>query len=92
MATNKIPVQLSASQVAARLGAAGITVVSSQEGDEVEDGMVVVTDKIHIQVPYFAGGLGVVREDDDGFLFYPERRAWDKLIADIRESLGMVAA
>lgn len=66
----------------------GLPVIKTCEGDESEDGMVALSDKVHVQVGVFDRTVGVVREDGGKFIFYPARTSVRALIPDIRLAIA----
>lgn len=82
---------MNAMRLAKKLVDAGINVRKITEGDDCEDGMIEVTDLVHVQVPTYGSTPGVVAETTDGlFRFFKPRKASDVagLVADIRKALG----
>lgn len=82
---------MNAMRLAKKLADAGINVRKIVEGDDCEDGLIEVTDLIHVQVPTYGSTPGVVAETPQGlFKFYKARKASDVagLVADIRKALG----
>jgi len=68
----------------------GVPVLASMEGDDVQDGMVSITDKVHVQVPTYGSYPNVVFEREEVFTFYPERNykaCLDNLLSDIRDAM-----
>lgn len=58
---------MNAQKLADELKALGINVINVTEPQEHEDGIIAVTDKVHVQVPMYSDyGAGVVRETLDG--------------------------
>lgn len=83
---------MQAKTVAQKLKARGINVIDYVEGDDWEDGMVRITELVHVQVPTYGRGANVVQEcDEETFLFKPRRMSLDALIKDIRAALGIHA-
>lgn len=75
--------------LAAMLRRAGFPVTKVQNGDDVEDGEITITERVTIQVPTFGDAPGVVRETaEETFIFSPERRDFDALCTDLREALS----
>ena len=66
----------------------GYPVVSQKEPTSLEDGMVVVNDKVHIQVDYNYGFACVVVESEKQVTFLPKRISFDNLIKDINEVMS----
>lgn len=84
---------MKAKTVAEKLKAQGIAVLNYTEGDEWEDGEVIITELVHVQVPTFGARPGVVRENaDETFTFYPARKDIEQLKADIGDALARAAA
>lgn len=87
---------MNAQKVADFIKKLGFNVINVSQGDEEQDGMVEVTELVHIQVPTYGSGLNVVQECADGsFNFYPTHQAKGTcapLIADLRKALGFEIA
>lgn len=80
---------MSAQEVAAILKKNGFNVINVEEGDDVEDGMLEVTDTVHVTAPTFGGGPCVVRELPDGcFEVNPQRKDFAILFTDLRTTLA----
>ena len=73
---------MSATQIGQRLRQLGFSIKKVSEPDDVEDGVVEITDKVHIQVGH--GYAGVVKEENGHFTFIPNRDTMDELVKDIR--------
>lgn len=62
----------------------GFVVSKVEEGNDVEDGMCVLTDKIHVQVATYDNTFNVVKElPGPTFQFYPPRTEYADLFVDI---------
>lgn len=80
---------MQAKSVAAKLQKLNINVLNFIEGDDLEDGMVAITESVHIQVPTYGRGINVVHEmDDDTFQFYPIRKSVEDVLEDIKKALA----
>jgi len=80
---------MQAKSVAIKLQELNINVLNFIEGDDLEDGLVAITNNIHVQVPTYGRGINVVHElDDETFQFYPIRKSFDDVIADINKALA----
>lgn len=79
--------QFTAAKVARDLRAHGIVVVKFSEGDDVEDGAVVLSDRLHVQVCALScSRLNLVLETERGtFKFFPDRRSFAGLLADLQK-------
>lgn len=84
---------MTASSLAKRLRDRGFPVTSFREGDEMEDGEVTLTDLVHVQVGFYDGQAGVVKQDGDEFEFFPLRGGGDVvgLVSDLAKA-GVVPA
>ena len=81
---------MQAQAVAKKLKAQGVNVISFEEGNELEDGFVRVSDLVHVSVPTYGRGLNVVQLSNGGrLMFKPKRTSIESLVNDIRASLGM---
>jgi hypothetical protein len=71
----------------------GIHVAFSFDGDEAEDGGVLVSAGVHVQVPTFGGAPRVVLDGCHGDMrCYPPRQSVAELAADIRTALDETPA
>lgn len=67
----------------------GIRVASAYDGDEDEDGDLMVALNVHVQVPTFGGMPRVMAQGFHGDLHcYPPRKSVAELAADIRCALN----
>jgi len=79
---------MNAQALAEKLNKLGFTPVALSEPSKKEDGMIVITKGVHIQVPLFGDEPNVVREIRKGeFEFYDARRAIGKLVDDLNAAL-----
>lgn len=90
---------MNAAHLAAKLEQQGYAAMNIQEPSFEEDGLIQISNEVHVQVPLDSEyGANVVREAADGaFVFDEPRRAFDDLVADLRCALrdaetGMDAA
>lgn len=83
---------MKAKSVANALKKAGISIRDYKEGNDFEDGVVILSDIVHIQVSTYGQEVGVVTEAEGGFKFYPSRHSLSALIADVRKAFGFVTA
>jgi hypothetical protein len=65
----------------------GIDTLRVELPTEEADGALMLSDKVHIQVPTFGGSCNVVQEIGKTFKFFPERNDWTALISDIRSAM-----
>lgn len=80
--------QTQAQIVAQYLQDHGIKVIRTTEPDELEDGMVEITDKLHVQIPLFGWGFNTVRQvDDETFLFGKSRAHLGEILDDVKAQL-----
>lgn len=80
-------------EVARELQRLGFPTIRTEGATESTDGMVEITDLVHVQVPTFESGLCVVSMSADGeeFKHHPIRANVVDLIPDIKEAMGLVA-
>lgn len=82
-------IKIPAKEVAARLKALGFPVLSVSEPSDIEDGEVVITDRVHIQVGY--NYVNVVKQSGEeanlAFEFSEAAPTYEKLVADLRVAL-----
>jgi len=79
---------MNAQALAEKLNKLGFTPVALSEPSKKEDGMIVFTDGVHIQVPLHGDEPNVVRELGDGdYEFYDAHRSIDRLIDDLKAAL-----
>lgn len=78
-----------AKELAVLLQNEGFTTGAIKEPNEEVDGMIVLTETVHVQVPLYGNEPNVVRETDEGKLdFGDQRRKMSELIADINMALA----
>ncbi|RIX49521.1 MAG: hypothetical protein D3M94_00470 [Rhodocyclales bacterium GT-UBC] len=79
---------MNAQALAEKLNKLGYTPVALSEPSKKEDGMIMFTKGVHIQVPLYGDEPNVVLETDDGELeFYDAQRDINDLIADLKAAL-----
>lgn len=82
-----------AALTATALRARKIQVRRVVEGDSRLDGEVMITELISVQVATNGSYYGVTHQvSEDEFVCYPLTRSLDKLVAQIREALGLIPA
>lgn len=80
---------MQAKSVAIKLQKLNVNVLNFIEGDDLEDGIVAITNNVHVQVPTYGRGINVVHEiDEDTFQFYPIRKSVDDVVIDIKKALS----
>ena len=83
---------MNAKHLAIQLMAMGVTPQSLIEPALHEDGMLVISDTVHVQVPLDSMEPNVVRETRAGhFVFGVNRSNMELLVADIQEALHAAA-
>lgn len=79
---------MNAQALAEKLHKLGFTPVSLFEPSKKEDGMIVLTKGVHIQVPLHGEEPNVVLETSEGeFEFYDAQKNINDLVADIKTAL-----
>jgi hypothetical protein len=79
---------MNAQALAEKLNKLGFTPVALSEPSKKEDGMIVITKGVHVQVPLHGDEPNVVRETSDGeFEFYDARKAIGRLVEDLNAAL-----
>lgn len=79
---------MNAQALAEKLNKLGFTPVALSEPSKKEDGMIVITKGVHVQVPLYGDEPNVVLESSKGeFEFYDAHRNITDLIADIKAAL-----
>lgn len=79
---------MNAQALAEKLNKLGFTPVSLFEPSKKEDGMIVLTKGVHIQVPLHGEEPNVVLETSEGeFEFYDAQKNIADLVADIKAAL-----
>ena len=79
---------MNAQALAEKLNKLGFTPVALSEPSKREDGMIVITKGVHVQVPLHGEEPNVVLESGNGELeFYDARKNIADLIADIKAAL-----
>lgn len=78
---------ITAKQLAALLEAKGLPTFETHEPNENEDGAVMLTARVHVQVGY--DYVNVVRQcGPHEFLFYPPRTGVKALLADVQAAFN----
>lgn len=76
-----------AATVAAKLNAFGVKTGKVTEGDEVQDGMVEIDRRVHVQVPTFGRCLNVVAETGRGtFHFFDPTNNFQQILRDLQKA------
>lgn len=79
---------MNAQALAEKLNKLGFTPVALSEPSKREDGMIVITKGVHVQVPLHGDEPNVVREISKGeFDFYDARKTMARLIDDLNAAL-----
>jgi len=79
---------MNAQALAEKLNKLGFTPTALSEPSKREDGMIVFTKGVHVQVPLHGDEPNVVLESDDGDLeFYDAQRKIEDLITDLKAAL-----
>lgn len=79
---------MNAQALAEKLNKLGITPVALSEPTKKEDGMIVFTKGVHVQVPLYGDDPNVVLESSKGeFEFYDARKNIADLVADIQAAM-----
>jgi hypothetical protein len=79
---------MNAQALAEKLNKLGFTPVALSEPSKKEDGMIVFTKGVHVQVPLFGDEPNVVLESSKGeFEFYDAQRNIKDLVADLEAAL-----
>ena len=79
---------MNAQALAEKLNKLGFTPVALSEPSKREDGMIVITKGVHVQVPLHGDEPNVVLETGDGeYEFYDAHKSIDRLIDDIKAAL-----
>ncbi len=79
---------MNAQQLAERINKLGITPTALSEPTKREDGMIVFTKRVHVQVPLYGDEPNVVRESNTGeFEFYDAQKDISHLIDDLKSAL-----
>ncbi len=79
---------MNAQALAEKLNKLGFTPVALSEPSKREDGMIVFTKGVHIQVPLHGDEPNVVRESGTGELeFYDAQKSIERLIDDLNAAL-----
>lgn len=77
-------------QVANGLSGFGFTTKSVKEPSATEDGIVEVSEQVHVQVPFDGQDLNVVAVIDGRYEFYDLQRKLSRVVRDIRLALARV--
>lgn len=79
---------MNAQALAEKLNKLGFTPVALSEPSKNEDGMIVITKGVHVQVPLHGEEPNVVREISKGeFEFYDAHKSIERLIDDLNAAL-----
>ena len=79
---------MNAQALAEKINKLGITPTALSEPTKREDGMIVITKGVHIQVPLYGDEPNVVRESGDGdFEFYDPQKTIGRLMEDLKSAL-----
>ena len=79
---------MNAQALAEKINKLGITPTALSEPSKREDGMIVITKGVHIQVPLLGEEPNVVRESSDGnFEFYDPQKNIARLMEDLKSAL-----
>lgn len=79
---------MNAQALAEKLNKLGFTPVALSEPSKKEDGMIVFTKRVHVQVPLYGDEPNVVLETSKGeFEFYDAQRKIEDLLADLNAAL-----
>lgn len=79
---------MNAQALAEKLNKLGFTPVALSEPSKKEDGMIVFTKRVHVQVPLHGDEPNVVLETSKGeFEFYDAQRKIEDLLADLNAAL-----
>lgn len=79
---------MNAQALAEKLNKLGFTPVALSEPSKKEDGMIVITKGVHVQVPLYGDEPNVVREISKGdYEFYDAHKSIDRLIVDLKAAL-----
>ncbi|PKO94290.1 MAG: hypothetical protein CVU16_03465 [Betaproteobacteria bacterium HGW-Betaproteobacteria-10] len=80
---------MNAQDLAEKLNKLGFTPVALSEPSKKEDGMIVFTKGVHVQVPLYGDDPNVVLETSKGeFEFYDARKKITDLVADLAAALN----
>jgi hypothetical protein len=84
---------MNAQALAEKLHKLGFTPLELSEPSKREDGMIVITKGVHIQVPLHGDEPNVVRESSNGELeFYDAQKTIAHLIDDLKDALQVEKA
>lgn len=79
---------MNAQALAEKLNKLGFTPIALSEPSKREDGMIMITKGVHIQVPLHGDEPNVVRESGKGELeFYDSQNSIERLIDDLKSAL-----
>ena len=79
---------MNAQALAEKLHKLGFTPIALSEPSKREDGMIVITKGVHVQVPLHGDEPNVVREISKGdYDFYDARKSIERLVEDIKTAL-----
>ncbi|MDP3538857.1 MAG: hypothetical protein Q8S26_09150 [Azonexus sp.] len=79
---------MNAQALAEKLNKLGFTPIALSEPSKKEDGMIVISKGVHVQVPLHGDEPNVVREISKGdYDFYDPRKSIERLVADLKAAL-----
>lgn len=79
---------MNAQALAEKLNKLGFTPVALSEPSKKEDGMIVITKGVHVQVPLYGDEPNVVLETEKGeFEFYDAHKSIERLVDDLKAAL-----
>lgn len=79
---------MNSQELAEKLNKLGFTPVALSEPSKKEDGMIVITKGVHVQVPLHGDEPNVVREISKGeYEFYDAHKSINRLIEDLQAAL-----
>lgn len=79
----------SAQELANKLKEAGFAVIRVSEPDDVEDGEVAVTDRVHVQVPLSYTSPNVIKEfPGPAFAFGDAQDTFESLVSDLQDAIA----
>ena len=79
---------MNAQALAEKLNKLGFTPIALSEPSKREDGMIVITNGVHVQVPLHGEEPNVVRETSKGeYEFYDAHKSFERLLDDLKAAL-----
>ena len=79
---------MNAQALAEKLNKLGFTPIALSEPSKREDGMIVITNGVHVQVPLHGEEPNVVREISKGeYEFYDAHKSIERLLVDLKSAL-----